>query len=131
MGTEVKFCINVNEVDGTYGLTLYCDDGDDTLDTVPCFRSCFAGEPGRDPDTIAEAFSSCHQQAMTEVGLDGVLTQEVYDTLLKLSIERAGEKMPPYGFTPIAFDSVADEVLFMLFSDELLDEEEKDPKLLN
>ena len=75
---EVKFCVHADEVEGTYGITLYADPGDEVQE-VPCFRSCFTGEPGMDPDEVVELFSSCHQDAMEEVGLTGSKSQTRVD----------------------------------------------------
>lgn len=119
---EVRFCVHVEESGGFYGLTLFADPGED-VDEVPCFRSCFRGEAGRDPDELVELFSQQHQEAMDEVGLSGVVPMSQYEELLTRSVTLAGRKMAAFGLEPVAFDQVPDEVLYALFAEALPDGE--------
>jgi hypothetical protein len=119
---EVKFCVHVEEHEGVYGITLFADDGI-AKDTVPCLRSCFRGEAGRDPDEITVLFAEAHQEAMDEVGLQGVVPESEWEGLLMRSVELAGAKLKTFGLEAVAFSDLPDETLYHLFAEALPDGE--------
>ncbi len=121
MESQVKFGLHVESHDGYYGVTLYVDD--DQLDVTPCYRSCFQGEKGRDTDEVQELFAQSHQEAMDEVGLQGEVEREQYESLLLRSVLLAGEKMEAFGLRPVPFDDVPSAALYCLFAEALPDGE--------
>ena len=119
---EVKFCVHVETHEDFYGVTLYADPGEEVSE-VPCFRSCFRGEKGRDVDEVVELFAQCHQEAMDDVGLAGAVPESEYEAMLLQSVTLAGEMMSKFGLQAVAFDQVPDEALYCLFAEALPDGE--------
>lgn len=119
---EILFEIDVSTVDDIYGLTLFVDDGSDS-EVVPCFRLMFKGGDGIDDESVAKAFSSCHQETMESCGISGELTTEEFGNLLIESIAAAGALMIKYGFTVVPASEVSDEISYALWGDQIPESE--------
>ncbi len=95
--TEVSFNVITVEDGGLYGVTLYVDDDQDN-DEVPCWRTTLRGKPGADVDEVSELYADCHQNAMEEGGMEGMMSPDEWLEKMRASVVRAGELMAHFGY---------------------------------
>lgn len=121
--TSVSFEFNVARHENLYGFTLRVRDkeeGEEEQEDDECtsYQIIFKGPREGDLADIVDQFMACHLEARESVGLEDEVTSEEFEEKMGASIEIAGDLMMRHGFEIRESESVDQEILDMLFSED-------------